>query len=139
MKEPIVYLIEDGQAESYLAKFILNETGIHNVRQFYKAADALSELQSIIQRGDYEQFPYLIILDVNMPVMNAWDFLKVYTTLSREYTTMCNLYLYTSSDHPSDIQRARQFDEVVGFLQKPITFEVAQDLKEKYFSLRMTA
>ncbi len=103
------------------------------------AHEALEELKNMCDANDTENFPYLIILDVNMPRMDAWDFLNEFRKLPQHVTSSTNLYLYTSSDHISDLEKSRMYPEVLGFLEKPLTPEIASRLKDKYFSLRMVA
>ncbi|RNL51151.1 response regulator [Pedobacter jejuensis] len=78
--------------------------------------NAKSALSHIIEVGKSMQF--LLLLDINMPVMNGWDLLdeiKNYQFKDNILTVMV-----TSSVNEADKQKAEQYDMVVDFLSKPL-------------------
>ena len=133
MHEPLFYIIDDNKANNQLTLIMLQDAGLSNFRQFRMAGDALQELKRVSSQGMTEEFPTVILLDINMPAMDGWEFLTEFRKLPSEFTSHPKIYLLTSSDYPGDVEKARAFPEVVGFLSKPISEEVAQELKEKYF------
>ncbi len=58
----------------------------------------------------------LVLLDINMPVMNAWDFLD---TL-KEASICIDVVILSSSINPEDITRAGNYKNIKGFLNKPL-------------------
>ncbi len=63
---------------------------------------------------------HLLLLDINMPHMDGWEFLN---HLAEEEIEISQIYLATSSIAYSDIEKAKEFKNVKGYLTKPITKE----------------
>ncbi len=74
-------------------------------------------------KGNPLDKPTIIFLDLNMPVMNGWDFMEEYKKLNLGI----DVVLVTSSDDIGDIARSKDFVEIKHYLVKPIT---VKDLKE---------
>lgn len=91
---------------------------------FTNGKEALDKLKAIIVNG--EVLPDIILLDINMPVMDGWDFLDEFTKIpSRK---KINIYIVTSSIDPADVNKAKQYEYVSNYLVKPITFDKIKDL-----------
>ncbi len=94
---------------------------------FHNGKEALDKLSAIIQRN--ENLPEVILLDLNMPVMDGWEFLEEFTKIPASKTI--TIYIVTSSINPEDIERAEQFDNVNNYIVKPVTAEkLMQILKD---------
>lgn len=71
--------------------------------------------------------PDLIMLDVNMPIKDGWEFLEEYQLLNDDIKSSINLYMVASSVIQSDIDKAHRDENILAFISKPIT---NQQLKE---------
>jgi len=69
-----------------------------------------------------------------MPVKTGWDFLEEFRGIPDEIKNKAKIYMLTSSDYRGDHEKAKSYPEVLQFIDKPVTDEVAKWLKEKYFS-----
>lgn len=74
--------------------------------------------------------PELIFLDVNMPVMDAFDFLYLYRQLHKKDKGA--IVILTSSDNPNDIVHLSQF-EIMAYINKPLTTEKINELMKKNY------
>jgi len=80
------------------------------------------------------KIPQVIFLDLNMPIMDGWEFLKEYEKIKDQIEKKINLYVVSSSIDTRDIDRAKAIDTVSDYLTKPIQ---VKDL-EKILHLRST-
>jgi CheY-like chemotaxis protein len=77
-------------------------------------------------------YPKLVLLDLNMPVMDGWDFLESFN--KKDYQNVFSLTRFivvSSSIDPYDINKAKTYP-VIGFLSKPITKEMLENLKTQF-------
>jgi CheY-like chemotaxis protein len=76
--------------------------------------------------------PQLIFLDINMPVMNGFEFIKAYEKSESYDKGSVIVMMLTTSVNSKDIENANH-PYISGFLSKPLTKEMVQDVMEKYF------
>lgn len=62
-------------------------------------------------------FAYLVLLDLNMPVMNGWEFLE--RVKDTELLSQLDIVIVTSSIDKADRQKAKHFEKVVAYITKP--------------------
>ncbi len=72
---------------------------------------------------DPAKLPDIIFLDLNMPIMDGWDFIEEYVKLRPQLAKQIIVYMVSSSIDERDKYRAKQINEVSDFIIKPITEE----------------
>lgn len=65
----------------------------------------------------------VLFLDINMPVMNGWEFLEKYESLNPHVKSAIKVYILSSSVDDRDIEKAHANKNIVNYLAKPITKE----------------
>ncbi len=83
--------------------------------------EAMQYLKELIAQN--EPIPEIIFLDINMPVMNGWDFLNELTSLKNQLTHTPKVYMLSSTVDPEDTKRSKYYDNVAGFISKPLKKE----------------
>lgn len=95
---------------------------------FHNGKKAIENLKPLMVSG--ENIPQLILLDLNMPVMDGWQFLDEFTKIPTDSKTM--LYIVTSSIDPEDIKRAKSYEVVSNYIVKPITVAKLDEILEEF-------
>jgi CheY-like chemotaxis protein len=134
VEEPVIYIIDDDKANNFLTRIMLEDAGLTDFRQFRLVDEAMDELKRIASEKVENEYPSIILLDLNMPIKTGWDFVEEFRLLPDDIKSKAKIYLLSSSDYKGDHEKAKLYPEVLKFLDKPITDEVAKWLKEKYFS-----
>ena len=65
--------------------------------------------------------------------MNGWEFLEEYHKLPNEQKGKTVLIMLTSSPNPVDAERAKENDDVDGFVKKPLSMEMMKKIIQDYF------
>jgi CheY-like chemotaxis protein len=93
--------------------------------------EALEYLKS--QKYNNDMHPDLIFLDINMPKMNGWDFLKEYSNLDKKLQSRAIIIMLSTSKNPEDISREKTWSIVSDYIKKPLTKGIMEDIIKKYF------
>ncbi|MGB3145956.1 MAG: response regulator, partial [Maribacter sp.] len=65
--------------------------------------------------------PEVIFLDLNMPIMNGWEFLEEFEKLPNHNLKKAIIYIISSSVDPRDLERFKNYRQVNNYILKPIT------------------
>jgi CheY-like chemotaxis protein len=66
--------------------------------------------------------PELILLDLNMPVTNGWQFIKEFKKLKLRIDKKITIYMISNTINEDEIQKAKNIEEITEFVCKPVTF-----------------
>lgn len=123
------FLIDDDTTSNFIdSKLIENYMHTKKPKVFNYAIIALEELKNIILTNP-EEFPEIILLDIQMPYMNGWQFIEELQKFPEALLKKCRLYMYSSSVNPKDVERSKTYELVTGFIPKPLTWDKLYNLK----------
>jgi CheY-like chemotaxis protein len=130
----LVALIDDDEIVQFIGKKAIESTHLVNkIKTFSNGEEAITFLRS--NSKDPDKLPEIILLDLNMPVMDGFEFLEKYILLEPKLDRKITIYIVSSSMTPSDIERINQISEVSDYIIKPITKEkfekIVHALKEQ--------
>ena len=122
-----VFLIDDDDIFVFLTKkTILKVTTDIEVEVFSDGFQAITHLKNIYD--EKERLPDVIFLDLNMPVMDGWEFLEEYQDLYQSFARKTELYIVSSSISPHEMERSKNISSVADFIIKPL-------VKEKFLEI----
>ena len=111
-------IVDDDKAVRFFHKITVTESTLSDdPLSFSNGKEALDYLDLNFE----EHIFYLILLDINMPVMNGWEFLK--TISQKPYSANIFFAMVTSSVDKADKEKAKLFSHIIDFVEKPITTE----------------
>ncbi|QHL88460.1 response regulator [Nibribacter ruber] len=128
-----VLLIDDDEITLLLCEFIIEQNDF--TRQVLKLTngkqglDLFANYAEDLEQGLAIKAPSLVFLDLNMPVMNGWDFLEGFSQDYQALFPETRVVVLSSSIDPQDFLRARQYDFVADFLNKPLNDDSIQGLR----------
>lgn len=117
-----VLLVDDDTIYQYIACKTLEATGLTNkIVTCTNGQEAYKFLET--NMNDQDELPDVILLDVNMPVMNGWEFLHAFKNLHSPFLKDIRIFLVTSSVNDADINYSQQFSNVQDYIVKPLVKE----------------
>lgn len=134
-----ILLVDDDEGHNYLTQAVIEDAGVAtHIRTAWNGREAIDYLAS---QGKYKERgadprPELILLDINMPVMNGWDFMAEYCKLGEAQKRGVMIVMLTTSANPDDRERARTVPGISDFRSKPLTPEALEEVVRKYFKER---
>lgn len=115
-----VCLIDDDDIYQFLLKKELKNTKIvDNTMIFSNGAKAMDFIANA--KDEPDELPDVIFLDINMPIMNGWQFLDEFVQMRPRLSKEITILIITSSFDPRDMERAKQYSEISDYIVKPVT------------------
>ena len=127
MNPPLLFVIDDDPVYRLVMKKMAITCGIlEQVRFFEDGERAFRHFEEHYTTAD--QLPNLILLDLNMPYMDGWEFLDRFTDLYPLMAKPITTYIVSSSVAQGDRAKAERYETVRGFLSKPMTLARFREL-----------
>ncbi len=134
-KFKFIMLIDDDRPTNFLSELIIkNGDFCDKVESYLDAEDALSFLQ---ENSETNELPDLILLDINMPGMNGWEFLEEYKKIKFSENNTPVICMITTSLNPDDELRASKIEVLSGFYLKPFSLEMLQEMQDSIWKKQM--
>jgi len=121
---PEVLIVDDDRIFVAIQQRMVVMSGLHdNPLVFTNGKDALDFLETSVNEDSF----FLVLLDINMPIMNGWEFLD---TISATFSIdRVRVVVVSSSINVADKEKANQYRHVISYLEKPIKPENLTALK----------
>jgi len=123
-----VMIIDDNLIDLYISSRMITKNNFgKKVLQYSSAIEALKYLQE--NQENIPRLPEVIFVDIYMPVMSGFEFMKEYDKLSTPLKDLCKVFIISSSIDEQDLNCANNDKNIVAMKEKPITKEFLNDLK----------
>ena len=130
-----ILLVDDDEASNFLHSIFINKLDLDV--DVNSALNGQEALDFILGKGQEElQLPCMVMLDLRMPVMDGWQFIKAYEEqVPKHLQEQITIVLVTISDNKEDKDRAVTNEHIADFSQKPLSDETFKNLIQKHFNL----
>lgn len=125
-----ILLVDDDEADNYIHQLIIESM---NITDRIVTAESGREALDFIN-NENENLPELIFLDINMPAINGWEFLKKYNDLDLDQKDKSVIIMLTTSENPKDKEVAKEIPNVKAFRNKPLTRDALRDIINEHFN-----
>ena len=128
MKFNNVFVVDDDKIHHFIIRKLLESNNIAVEPLFFENGfEAINDLKEKINDGGV--LPDLILLDINMPVLDGWQFLEEFIDLKTKTTMNIVIHIISSSDNSIDIEKAESFKNVIEkYLVKPMTTDAIKNI-----------
>jgi response regulator RpfG family c-di-GMP phosphodiesterase len=114
-----VMLVDDNEIDNIINEKIIEANNFaEKILVFQTGADSLKYL--LDNQHDIESLPEIIFLDINMPVMDGFQYLEEFEKYNNNVKEKCRIIMLSSSISPRDIDRAASNIHVKKYLNKPL-------------------
>lgn len=100
----------------------------HKTSVFVNGEEAINCITANL--NDPDALPNLILLDIDMPIMDGFQFLEAYKNIEANLTKKIPIYMVSSSVDPEDIEKAKSYTSVVDYLSKPLKSDKLKEIIE---------
>lgn len=130
-KYEVVMLIDDNEIDVFINENIIKGCGFaENVFKNTSTKSAIEFLKNISMNRlfDSRYIPTYIFLDINMPMLDGFQFIEEFEKLDDKISSSCKIVMLSSSVSPEDEKRARASKCVVEYVYKPLTEKILKKL-----------
>jgi CheY-like chemotaxis protein len=119
MNQKTIWVVDDDPIYQIIVNKIIQKSELFlNVSSFKNGKDAIDALENSLENK--EALPNIILLDINMPIMDGWEFMEEMVGLKSQINETINIYIVSSSIALEDKNKAKNYTEIIAYLSKPI-------------------
>ena len=128
-----VLLIDDSEADNFIHARRIRKAGVaEEIVIKHNGREGIDYLRQTNPDGSHPQ-PEIVFLDINMPVMNGWEFLQEYAQLPEHQKAGTVVTMLTTSVADTDRKRAAEYDDVVRYIEKPLTGDKLTEIISEFY------
>ncbi len=126
---PHFIIIDDSQLDCFIAEKIIQNTGTFSSVKTY--TQALEALEVIKGSGGKKDAVTIIVLDIQMPLMNGFQFVEAFEQLPEEIRAGYAIFMFSSSINENDKNRMENYPSIRRFYGKPISKDTVAKMIEQ--------
>lgn len=122
---------DDGMYIRLLKKIIKARKLCDNLLIFNNGKESIDYFEAILKNLHEEEVPDIMFIDLNMPIMDGWEFIERFTKIENKFNKLISLYIVSSSINPVDIDRAKSLSNIKDYLVKPVRITELETIFKK--------
>ena len=120
MTKKIIWVIDDDTIYQIIVNKIIQRSEMFSaVSSFKNGRIAIDALQETLDKDT--ALPDIILLDINMPIMDGWEFMEEMALMKSKFNKQITVYIVSSSISIEDKNRSKTYPDILGYLSKPVT------------------
>lgn len=132
---PVVMLVDDNDIDNFINQKMIEGCSFSGQILIHTSSKSALEFLKNLERSEEklrnDLIPDLIFLDINMPIMDGFQFVEAFGELPGEFHRT-RIVMLSTSINPSDIERAEANQHVLRFINKPLTKEHLDELTAEF-------
>ena len=131
-KYKTIMLIDDNEIDNFIneklikAYYFAENVYVHTSTK--SALEFMKNLEVTLHEIPLDLVPSNILLDINMPILDGFNFLDEFEKFAPELRKRIKVAMLTTSLNPLDIEKSKGYSNVVKFIHKPLTEQELKDL-----------
>lgn len=121
-----IYLIDDDSIIRLIMERSMNK--LDNTLSFIQCENGKVGLEKLKENFEGDRSECIVLLDLNMPVLDGWGFLKAIQSYTPVTLQSMTLYILTSSTDKADIEKSKEYSCVNKFYHKPLSKSDIEDI-----------
>ncbi|MBG6111659.1 CheY-like chemotaxis protein [Flavobacterium sp. CG_9.10] len=119
MRKKTIWVIDDDAIYQIIVNKIIQKSEMFSaISSFKNGKEAIDVVTNSL--NNCESLPDIILLDINMPIMDGWEFMEELETLKSSITKQITVYIVSSSIAIEDKNKSKTYPDILGYLSKPI-------------------
>ncbi len=123
----LIALVDDDEVHQFTLKKQIEFSNLSNeIAVFSDGEEIYTYIENNVDHP--AKLPDVIFLDINMPIMDGWDFISEYRRIKPRITKEVSIFMVSSSIREEDIRRAKGIPEISDYIVKPISSQTLFNL-----------
>ena len=119
MRKKTIWVVDDDNIYQIIVNKIIQKSEMFSaISSFKNGKDAINAVSNSL--NNIESFPDIILLDINMPIMDGWEFMEELQVLKPSINKQIIVYIVSSSIAVEDKNKAKSYPDILGYLSKPV-------------------
>ncbi|MGZ9676019.1 response regulator [Flavobacterium sp. GNP001] len=115
-----IWIVDDDPIYQIIANKIVQRSDMFSeVTTFKNGREAMNIVYQVLENKN--TIPDIILLDINMPVMDGWEFMEELTAIKPQIQKEFSVYIVSSSIAVEDKSKSKKYNDILGYISKPIS------------------